>query len=62
MSSFQEAKRVVRQYFDAMEHCAAEDTKDVLQQYMAEDYNWKGVHPFGELRGVNAVAEAFWQP
>ena len=62
MGKFQEAKRVVRAYFDAMEACTADEVSSVLNQYMSEDYNWKGVYPFGELNGRDTVAETFWKP
>lgn len=62
MGNFQEAKKIVRQYFDAMEHCSVEEIPSVLSQYMADDYNWKGVYPFGELNGQEAVCERFWTP
>ena len=26
------------------------------------DYRWRGYQPFGEIRGADAVAEAFWRP
>ncbi len=62
MGDFQEAKNLVRRYFDELERCGAEEVEDVLSRYMAADCNWKGVYPFEEQAGPKAVADAFWRP
>lgn len=62
MSQYQEAKAVVRAYFDALEQASADDVLDVLQTFMANDYLWRGVYPFREQHGIEAVAEQFWTP
>ncbi len=62
MNNFQEAKKIVLQYFDVMEKCTAEEVESVLSQYMSDDYNWKGVYPFGELTDQKTVAQTFWYP
>ena len=43
MAKYQEAKKLVREYFDAMEKASAEGAQDVLKKYMSEDYLWRGV-------------------
>lgn len=62
MGTFSEAKRIVRGYFEEMERVPAEQAGEALRAYMAEDYNWKGVYPFLEQNGREAVANAFWTP
>lgn len=62
MAKYQEAKKLVREYFDAMEKASAEGAQDVLKKYMSEDYLWRGVYPFREQKGIAAVAETFWKP
>ncbi|MCL9780212.1 nuclear transport factor 2 family protein [Vibrio sp. S4M6] len=62
MSKFQQAKRVVREYFDAMERAAPDAVVSVLNDYVSEDYVWQGVYPFREQTGITAVANAFWTP
>lgn len=49
-------------YFDALEKAEPEQVIQVFREYMTEDYNWKGVYPFREQNGREAVAEAFWIP
>jgi hypothetical protein len=62
MSEYQAAKAVVRQYFEAMEKATPETVATVLEAHTAQGYLWRGVYPFRELRGADAVAETFWAP
>ena len=62
MGEYQEVKRNVRAYFDALESAEAEGLKDILKEYMSEDYLFRGVYPFREQHGVDAAAEKFWIP
>ena len=62
MGKYQEAKKVALSYFDALEKAEPEQVIQVFREYMTEDYNWKGVYPFREQNGREAVAEAFWIP
>lgn len=60
MGKYQESKKVALSYFDALEKAEPEQVIQVFREYMTEDYNWKGVYPFREQNGREAVAEAFW--
>ncbi|WP_333602292.1 ester cyclase [Atlantibacter hermannii] len=62
MSKYQEAKNVVRKYFDAMEKVTYENVADVLKAHTSENYLWRGVYPFREQTGAQAVADIFWKP
>lgn len=62
MSHNQAAKELVRRYFDEMEAATPGELGDVLRNYVSDDYRWRGVYPFRELDGVDAVVEQFWQP
>lgn len=62
MSKYQEAKNVVRKYFDAMENATHENVADVLKAHTSENYLWRGVYPFREQTGAQAVADIFWKP
>ena len=62
MGQFQAAKQVVRDYFEALEQAEHDGIHQVLSAHTAEDYRWRGVYPFREQSGVDAVAENFWQP
>ncbi|KAA3662768.1 MAG: nuclear transport factor 2 family protein [Chloroflexi bacterium] len=62
MNKYQSAKKFVLSYFDAMENATAETVTAVLQQFTAESYRWRGVYPFREQHGTEAIANTFWKP
>lgn len=62
MSKYQETKRIVREYFAAMENSTPETVAEVLKSFTSEDYLWRGVYPFREQQGAEATAEVFWAP
>lgn len=62
MSSYQQAKAVVREYFAELEKASADEAAAVLQKYTDKNYRWRGVYPFREQLGANAVADSFWKP
>lgn len=59
---YQTEKAVVRNLYAAMAGALPEDIQVVLAQHTAPDWHWRGVHPFYERRGADAVASAFWTP
>lgn len=62
MSKFQNAKRIVRAYFDAIEQASHENVVNVLKEHTSEGYVFRGVYPFREQEGAEAAAEVFWSP
>ncbi|MEG1087745.1 MAG: ester cyclase [Cetobacterium sp.] len=62
MSKYQTSKKIVREYFAAMENATPETVEEVLKQYTTENYLWRGVYPFREQEGAVATAETFWKP
>ncbi|HFV9295510.1 TPA: hypothetical protein ACIAIE_005414 [Serratia fonticola] len=62
MAKYQEAKRVVREYFNAIENAGHDNIAEVLKTYTTEDYLWRSVYPFREQHGAQAVADIFWRP
>lgn len=62
MSELQDAKAVVLDYYDALDAAADDEIAGVLHKYTADDCLWRGVHPFGEQVGPDAVADVFWRP
>lgn len=62
MGKYQGSKQVVRNYFEALENANVDGVKNVLNEYMKSDYNWKGVYPFREQEGIENVADVFWKP
>ncbi|MEM8857160.1 MAG: nuclear transport factor 2 family protein, partial [Chloroflexota bacterium] len=61
--SYQQEKKLVREYFEEMENAAPETAADVLNHYTSQDkYHWRGVYPFREQFGTKVVADLFWAP
>lgn len=55
-------KELILEYYQALEQANSETIGDVLAQYMSDDCQWYGVHPFNEQKGPEAVNQVFWQP
>jgi hypothetical protein len=62
MSTHQENKKLVLEYFAEMDAARGSAVADVLRKYVSDDYEFLGVHPFNELKGADAVAETVWRP
>jgi hypothetical protein len=62
MSEIQNAKTLVREYYDALEANGNEDCSSAMQKYCADDLLWRGFHPFNEIIGAHEVAKQFWNP
>ena len=59
MADRQSAKRIVLDYFEALEH---RDIDSALEKFTNPDYRFRGVHPYNELAGATNVAEEVWKP
>lgn len=62
MTNIQAAKDVVRACYAALDAASDQEVAQVLAHYTTPEYHWRGFHPFGELRGADAVADRFWAP
>lgn len=59
---FQSEKNLVRAFYAALDAAPAEGTAEVMTRFCAPDLLWQGFHPFNDLTGPQAVADAFWTP
>ena len=62
MSDFQQEKALVRAFHEELGHASEANVAEVLTRYVAPDWHWRGMHPFNEQIGPQAVADAFWGP
>lgn len=62
MGKFQESKRIVSAYFEALENSSVDEVHEVLKQHVGDQYNFKTVYPFRELTSCEEAAEKFWKP
>lgn len=62
VTGFQSEKRLVREYYTALEDARLDTVTGVLDRFLSSDHRWRGYHPFYELSGIDAVSETFWVP
>jgi len=62
MNSLQNAKQIVLDFCTALDNASTEALHGVMDNHTHENYQWRGMHPFYELAGVEPVAEIFWKP
>jgi len=60
--SFQSEKALVSAHYKALTGATPETVAEILAQRTAPDWHWRGMHPFHEQIGANAVAASFWTP
>ena len=58
----QATKQHVLSYCRAIDLADEHELSSVLRQYCSEDYLWRGLHPFHEQHGADAVVNQFWKP
>jgi len=59
---FQTEKRIIRDYYAALDAAEGDALASVMDRYIAPQYIWRGYHPFHEQTSGKAVAEVFWTP
>ncbi len=62
MADYQDSKALVLRFYAELEAASAAQVANVLRQYTSSDYGFRGVHPFNELDGPDAVADSLWRP
>lgn len=62
MSGFQDSKEIVRRYQNELDGAPASDLAGVIARHTGGYYLWRGMHPFYEQKGPEAVAIVFWEP
>ena len=55
-------KRLVRDYWDALQRTPVDRSKDVFRQYCSDEHQWYGFEPVGALDGPDSMADEFWVP
>ena len=56
------AKATLLQFRKAFDTFEADGMKAAAHEFCAPDFHWRGMYPFGELRGAQGVIDAFWAP
>ena len=59
--TFQKEKDLVRAFYAELEAVDSSATP-ILNRYTAQNYRWRGYHPFGEISDATELAVRFWDP
>ncbi len=62
MADYQDNKALVLKFNAELEAASGDEVAGILRRYTSSDYQFRGVHPFNELEGAEAVTEALWKP
>ena len=62
MIDFQAEKELVRAHHAALAEAGPGDVAAALGRHTAPDWHWRGMCPFDEQTGAEAVADVFWTP
>ncbi|WP_271949114.1 ester cyclase [Ruegeria faecimaris] len=59
---YEAEKNIVLDLYEALSRAEESAVPDVISKYCADDYLWRGFHPFDELHGPSDVGTQFWLP
>lgn len=62
MTNFQDAKQLVRSFYSQLDSVTGDASVAVMDEFIADNYLWRGFHPFNEMNNGAAVAREFWVP
>ena len=62
MTNTQSNKALILEYYKALDKATGKEINDTIERYTADNYHWRGMHPFYEQNSANAVADVFWKP
>ena len=60
-TELQHAKHMVCAFYKALDGAEGAAIPAAMAQYCSPNLRWRGYHPFDEIVGPEAVAQAFWQ-
>ena len=62
MSGYQSEKRLIIDYYKALDSAPSSRITHVLESFTSSNYIWRGFHPFGLQTDINQISEIFWKP
>ena len=62
VTDFQVEKQIVRAMHAELGQATPETVCDILNRHVSTNWHWRGMHPFHEQHGAEAVADVFWKP
>ena len=62
MLNLQKEKKLVLEYFNAIDNSNKNNLIDTISKYTSENFKMRCTHPFNELSGIEEVANNLWIP
>lgn len=62
MADYQYSKALVLRFYEALEAATADNVGTIVEAFTSADYQFRGVHPFNEIEGADAVSGTVWKP
>lgn len=62
MPGYQSEKRLIIDYYKALDSAPSTRITHVLESFTSSNYIWRGFHPFGLQTDINQISEIFWKP
>lgn len=62
MSNSQAAKSLVSRYYGELDAASEKELLQAVARHTTSEYRFRGVHPFNELAGAEAVVDRVWLP
>ena len=62
MLNFQSEKRIVREYYSALDRADENDLANVIISYTNKNYIWRGFYPFEIQKNIGTLVKSFWLP
>ena len=61
-TTLQDAKAIVLAHYDRIAKATPDTVADALGANTSTNWHWRGLHPFHEQSGSDAVAQSYWAP
>ena len=60
MKSYQIEKEFVLNYYRELDKAVGDQHYEIANKYLADEYLWRGFHPFNEINSSHEVMTSFW--
>jgi hypothetical protein len=62
MMNYQSEKKLILDFYQQLDNSDPNAITKVLKDHLADNYIWRGSHPFNEQNSAESMSELFWQP
>lgn len=62
MNGFSNEKKLVLDYFDALENSDYNNVEDSIKEFISDDYTWRSVYPYRQQDSLKSACTVFYNP